>query len=284
MTPHILTIAGSDPSGGAGIQADLKSIMAVGGYGMAAITALTAQNTCGVTAIHTPPTEFLSQQLRAISDDITIHAIKIGMIGSAEAATAIATWLDQLHHTPIVVLDPVMVATSGSVLGERHYFEPLLRHATVITPNLPELAVLTNNHDPEQTEHAAHSLAEQYDCAVLLKGGHRHGTNDLGNTWITASGPQFHAPSPRIHTTNTHGTGCSLSSALATRLAIEPPEPALHWATTWLNGAIAHGSDLNVGHGNGPVDHSYRLGEYSANCNTHPKNSRRATFNMAPQL
>lgn len=261
--PRVLSIAGTDPSGGAGTAADTKSIIAAGGYAMAVVTSLVAQNTEGVRAIHTPPTDFLVQQLAAVSDDVRIDAVKTGMLGTAEIVDAVATFLDE-HRPLVVVVDPVMVATSGDRLlapDAEAAMREFCRRATVITPNIPELAVLCQSEPattPEQAVEQARRWAAETGAAVVVKTGHLN-SQRVDNMWVTTEGAMHVAPAARVETTNTHGTGCSLSSALATRLgAGDTPGDALAWVTDWLHEAIQYGSALNVGKGHGPVDHSHR--------------------------
>ncbi|PVE93198.1 bifunctional hydroxymethylpyrimidine kinase/phosphomethylpyrimidine kinase [Microbacterium sp. TPD7012] len=258
--PRILSIAGSDPSGGAGIQADLKSIAANGGYGMAAITALTAQNTEGVRGVHVPPTDFLRAQLEALSDDVTIDAVKIGMLADAEVIRTVGTWLDAARP-PIVVLDPVMVATSGDRLldpeaeGELHR---LLRHAHLITPNLAELAVLVGRVPADWPDAlaAAEELSSEVGAMVLVKGGHLPGEEAPDALIDARRRLREEFTGPRIATRNTHGTGCSLSSALATRLAQgEDATTAVAGARAWLRESLREGESLRVGRGQGPISH-----------------------------
>ena len=261
--PRVLSIAGTDPSGGAGIAADTKSITAAGGYAMTVGTSLVAQNTTGVRALHTPPTEFLEQELSAISDDVTIDAVKTGMLGTVEIVDTVAAFLD-VHRPPVVVVDPVMVATSGDRLlapDAEAAMREFCRRATVITPNTSELAVLCQS-DPattqEQAVEQARRWAAETGTAVVVKTGHLD-SQRVDNVWVTPDGTTYTAPAARVETTNTHGTGCSLSSALATRLgAGDTPGNALVWVTDWLHEAIQYGSALNVGKGHGPVDHSHR--------------------------
>jgi hydroxymethylpyrimidine kinase/phosphomethylpyrimidine kinase len=218
----VLSIAGTDPTGGAGIQADLKAIAANGGYGMAVVTALVAQNTQGVRAVHLPPVEFLNQQLDAVSDDVQIDAVKIGMLATAEVIDAVRTWLERVRP-PVVVLDPVMVATSGDRLLDKTAEAALLSLAAlaqVVTPNVPELAILAG--EPEARDwgtvlEQARRVAERHGTAVLAKGGHLAGDR-VPDALVDASGVR-ELPGVRIATANTHGTGCSLSAALATRRA-----------------------------------------------------------------
>ena len=261
--PRVLSIAGTDPSGGAGTSADLKSITAAGGYGMSVVTALVAQNTHGVRSIHTPPTDFLTDQLRAVSDDVTLDAVKTGMLGTVETITAVEAWLDE-HQPPVLVVDPVMVATSGDRLLEPEAEQAMVqfcRRATVVTPNIHELAVLTGE-GPAETEDEALAQARRWSAqtgvAVVVKTGHL-ASRRVTNTWMAPDGTQTPVESTRLDTTSTHGTGCSLAAALATRLGRgDTPEAALTWATDWLHESIAHGAALQVGSGHGPVDHSHR--------------------------
>ncbi|WP_067200930.1 bifunctional hydroxymethylpyrimidine kinase/phosphomethylpyrimidine kinase [Microbacterium sp. XT11] len=258
--PRVLSIAGSDPSGGAGIQADLKSIAANGGYGMAVLTALTAQNTRGVRGVHVPPAEFVRAQLDAISDDIVVDAVKIGMLAEAGVVREVAAWIDRTRP-PIVVVDPVMVATSGDRLldadAERALGE-LLSRADVITPNLEELAVLAGHGVDgwSQALAAASDVSASTGAAVLVKGGHLPGA-DVPDALVDASsGATTEFPGVRIATSNTHGTGCSLSSAVATRLARgESARDAVAGARAWLRESLKGGAPLRVGGGHGPVHH-----------------------------
>lgn len=262
--PRVLTIAGSDPSGGAGIQADLKAIAAAGGYGMAAITALTAQNTRGVSAVHVPPAEFLRAQLDALSDDIEIDAVKIGMLADAGVARTVADWLRQ-ERPGAVVLDPVMIATSGDRLldtAAEDALRALLPLADVITPNLPELAVLAGARAAVTWGEAldqARRLASESGALVLAKGGHLPGA-DVPDALVGSDGVIAEFTGPRVETANTHGTGCSLSSALATRRAHGETWPdAAAAARRWLRAALRSADGLGVGRGHGPIDHSVGL-------------------------
>ncbi|UKF29198.1 bifunctional hydroxymethylpyrimidine kinase/phosphomethylpyrimidine kinase [Clavibacter nebraskensis] len=263
--PRVLSIAGTDPTGGAGIQADLKSIAANGGYGMAVVTALVAQNTRGVREIHVPPVAFLRAQLDAVSDDVVIDAVKIGMLGSAAVVDEVADWLRAVRP-PVVVLDPVMVAQSGDALLDADATEALRRLlplADVVTPNLPELAALLGEREADGWEAAlaqGRALAARHGVRVIVKGGHLR-VDDCPDALVTpaAAGadPTTHVvDGPRIATTSTHGTGCSLSSALAT---LHPRRgdwlAALTEAKAWLTGSLAHAEDLEVGSGAGPLDH-----------------------------
>ncbi|MEV4901199.1 bifunctional hydroxymethylpyrimidine kinase/phosphomethylpyrimidine kinase [Citricoccus sp. NPDC055426] len=261
--PRVLSIAGTDPSGGAGTAADLKSITAAGGYGMSVVTTLVAQNTHGVRDLHVPPTDFLTAQLNAVSDDVTLDAVKTGMLGTVDIIATVTAWLDE-NPPNFLVVDPVMVATSGHRLLQPEAEQAMVsfcRRATVVTPNIDELAVLTGQPraatEDQALEQAAAWSAET-GVAVVVKTGHLDGTR-VTNTWVGPDGTRIPAPSTRVDTTSTHGTGCSLSSALATRLGRgDTPEAALTWATGWLHEAILHGAALQVGSGHGPVDHAHR--------------------------
>ncbi|WP_136611284.1 bifunctional hydroxymethylpyrimidine kinase/phosphomethylpyrimidine kinase [Sinomonas albida] len=262
--PRVLSIAGSDPSGGAGIQADLKSIAAMGGYGMAAITALTAQNTRGVTAVHTPPVDFLRAQLDAISSDIAVDAVKIGMLADAQVIGAVGEWLARVRPA-VVVLDPVMVATSGDRLladDAAAALRSLLAAADLVTPNLPELGVLLDEPAAESWEDAlaqGERLAARTGAAVLVKGGHLAGAECPDALVLQAEDGAMRVvevPGERVDTPNTHGTGCSLSSALATMQARTGDwESSLRVVKDWLRGALAASGELEVGGGHGPVHH-----------------------------
>lgn len=264
--PRVLSIAGSDPSGGAGIQADLKSIAANGGYGMAVVTALTAQNTQGVRGVHVPPADFLRAQLDAISDDIVVDAVKIGMLADAAVIRVVAEWLDRTRP-PIVVLDPVMVATSGDRLldaAAESALQRLLQRADIVTPNLSELAVLSGipTDDWDAALAAADDLSRRIGAAVLVKGGHLPG-DAVPDALVDARRGAVHEfPGERIATPHTHGTGCSLSSALATRLARgEDPVVAVGESREWLRASLRASGRLHVGRGHGPVDHFATLRE-----------------------
>ncbi|MGW9114429.1 bifunctional hydroxymethylpyrimidine kinase/phosphomethylpyrimidine kinase [Microbacterium sp. NPDC055683] len=262
---NVLSIAGSDPSGGAGVQADLKTILACGGYGMAAITALTAQNTRGVSDVHTPPSSFLRAQLDAVAADVRIDAVKIGMLGTAEVIAETAAWLNALPARPVVVLDPVMVATSGDRLidaeAERALHD-LFALVDVVTPNLPELAVLVGgtvaSSWPDALDQAA-ELAGRHGVRVLAKGGHLDGP-DCPDALVEPDGSSTTFPGARIATTSTHGTGCSLSAALATMQARTGDWGwSARLARDWLRRAIAEADTLEVGGGHGPLHHGAAL-------------------------
>jgi hydroxymethylpyrimidine/phosphomethylpyrimidine kinase len=262
--PIALTIAGSDSSGGAGIQADLKTFAALGVYGASVITAVTAQNTQGVSDIHGVPPAFVAAQLDAVFADLDIKAVKIGMAGEPATIEAIASALARWSVKQIV-LDPVMIASSGgrllspeAVIALR---KKLVSRATLITPNLPEAAALLEEavaFDESAIESQGKRLLAMGCDAVLIKGGHAHGAE---STDYLFRGDGIAALSaPRIATANTHGTGCSLSSAIAAGLAKgEAIDDAVRNAKTWITEAIAAGSRLDVGHGHGPLHHFHRF-------------------------
>ena len=260
-----LTIAGSDSSGGAGIQADLKTMTANGVYAMSAITALTAQNTTGVTDILESTPRFLSEQLDAIFTDIFPDAVKIGMVSSAELIAVIAAKLKEYKAENIVV-DPVMVATSGAKLLRSDAVEALCREllplAAVLTPNIPEAEILSGMaiSDAAGMEAAARLISEKYGCAVLCKGGHK--VNDADDLlWREGAGKWFHGK--RIDNPNTHGTGCTLSSAIASNLAKGYDlDASVERAKAYISGALA--AMLDLGHGSGPMNHMFALkGEFT---------------------
>jgi hydroxymethylpyrimidine/phosphomethylpyrimidine kinase len=265
MIPIALTIAGSDSSGGAGIQADLKTFSALGVYGASVLTGLTAQNTRGVSAIHAVPGAFISAQLDAVFDDLDIKAIKIGMVGSLEAVNAVAGALAEVRNIP-VILDPVMVATSGDVLlesgAEQALRERLIPLAKLITPNLYEAARLLGDPgiavNEEQMRDQADRLLALGTQAVLIKGGHGKGAEAV-DILATRDG-QSRLAAPRIATSNTHGTGCTLSSAIAAGLAKGVLlEDACTQAKAYLTGALSAADALDVGQGAGPVHHFFDL-------------------------
>lgn len=263
-SPNVLSVAGSDPSGGAGIQADLKTFSALGCYGMAVLTALTAQNTRGVFGVHVPPPEFIAAQLDAVLDDVEVAAIKIGMLATGEIARAVASTLNGRPEIP-VVLDPVLVATSGDSLGAPDVVgamrEVLLARATLITPNLQEAARLAGRPVPHDVA-GLRSLAEALHAlgarAVLVKGGHLEGPDAVD---ILFDGTRHHAFSvPRIATRNTHGTGCTLSSAIAAFLAQgRDLVGSVGAAKAYLTEALAQSGQLAVGQGHGPVHHFHAV-------------------------
>lgn len=277
--PPVLTVAGSDSSGGAGIQADLKTMMANGVFGMSAITSLTAQNTTGVRDVQNAEPRVLAEQIDAVFEDIPPMAVKIGMVSSADLIETIAERLSA-HQARNIVLDPVMVATSGAKLIDDDAVVALTSKlfplATVITPNMPETEALLEqalqerssaNDDPAarllsegiraeaDMETAARTLAEHFGCAVLVKGG--HGVKDANDVLVEPDGTATWFTSPRIDNPNTHGTGCTLSSAIASHLALGETMPqAVRSAKDYLTGALAE--QLDLGHGSGPMDHAWR--------------------------
>jgi hydroxymethylpyrimidine/phosphomethylpyrimidine kinase len=263
-TPIALTIAGSDSSGGAGIQADLKSFAALGVYGASVITALTAQNTRGVTGIHQVPPDFVTAQIDAVFSDLAVDAVKIGMVAQLATIEAIAEGL--AHWRPKhIVLDPVMVATSGDRLLAADAVEALrtklVPRASLITPNLPEAAALLNEPvaaSGAEIEDQGRRLLAMGCPAVLIKGGHGQGAEST-DYLVTANGI-IALPALRIATNNTHGTGCSLSSAIAAGLARgEDMETAVRNAKAWVSAAIAAADRFAVGHGHGPIHHFHRF-------------------------
>lgn len=271
--PVVLTIAGSDCSGGAGIQADLKTMSAFDVYGMSVITAVTAQNTCGVTGVQNVTGEMIRLQLEAVMSDIMPDAVKIGMLATADAVEAVADILEK-YHVEHVIVDPVMVSTSGRNLLEAEGKEQMLRRlfplAELVTPNIPEaeeiLKAVDGSVENKQTvssvqitdqtmmEKAAQAIRQKYGCNVLLKGGHMiQAADDLlyqtQAVWF---------PAQRIDCTNTHGTGCTLSSAIASALARGYSlKEAVGIAKVYVRSAMSTGLDL--GHGNGPLDHNWSI-------------------------
>lgn len=268
--PVVLTIAGSDCSGGAGIQADLKTMSAFDVYGMSVITAVTAQNTCGVTGVQNVTGEMIRLQLEAVMSDIMPDAVKIGMLATADAVEAVADILEK-YHVEHVILDPVMVSTSGRSLLEAEGKEQMLRRlfplAELVTPNIPEaeeiLKAVDGSVENKQTvssvqitdqtmmEKAAQVIRQKYGCNVLLKGGHM--TQVADDLLYQTQAVWF--PAQRIDCTNTHGTGCTLSSAIASALARGCSlKEAVGIAKVYVRSAMSTGLDL--GHGNGPLDHN----------------------------
>jgi hydroxymethylpyrimidine/phosphomethylpyrimidine kinase len=262
MTATALTVAGSDPSGGAGIQADLKTFSALGVYGTAVVTALTAQNTRGVTGVHPVPADFVGLQLGTLLDDVEVHATKLGMLGTAEVVHAVATVLRERDCGPIVC-DPVMVATSGDRLIDEDAVaalrNDLLPIADLVTPNVPEAAALLGT-TPATTldtlEGQAVDLLALGPRAVLLKGGHLGGPHSI-DVLATAEGVSI-TTRPRVATTATHGTGCTLSSAIAAlsaRSGTFDLPGIVEQARTYLQRALEGGTALDIGSGHGPVHH-----------------------------
>lgn len=263
---NVLTIAGSDPSGGAGLQGDLKTFSALGVYGTNVITAVIAQNTCGVAGVYPVSPQAIREQLAHLLDDVALDAVKIGMVASREVAEVIADVLRQ-RRPRWIVLDPVMVAKSGDILvddaGIRAVRDILVPLADVITPNLPEAAVLLDAPSPsslDDMEAMLPGLVELGAPYVVLKGGHLRGAT-CPDLLATPSGHEW-LPASRIDTDNLHGTGCALSSAIAACLAKLPldahtdaPVAAISDAKQWLHAALEASVRLNVGNGRGPVHH-----------------------------
>jgi len=260
--PRVLSIAGSDSGGGAGIQADLKTFAALGCYGMTAITALTAQNTCGVRAIHGVPPEMLRDQIDAVVEDIGVDAVKIGMLHSPEIVRTVAQAVAR-HSLPHVVFDPVMVATSGAKLITDEAITVLVTElfprAAVITPNLDEAGLLvgrTLRSQPNMLS-AAQTLLGQGARAVLLKGGHLAG-DDVADLLLMHNAEPIWLHGPRIQTANTHGTGCTLSSAIAAHLGLGLGlVDAVRAARAYIRQALQAGATVKTGHGSGPLNHSF---------------------------
>lgn len=267
--PNILSIAGTDPTGGAGIQADLKSFAAHGGYGMCVVTALVAQNTQGVRRIHTPPVDFLRDQLDAVSDDVTIDAVKTGMLGTVGIIRTVTQWWEATFDpssAPTLVVDPVMVATSGDRLldtdAEASLIE-FIHRADLVTPNVPELAILAGAEPASSSSELlqqAEEVADAHDAVVLAKGGHMGQssvTDSLVFPAVDGDRPETYSVStPRIATTNTHGTGCSVSAALATlRARGFSWNAGLDSVKDWMQRALQGAEQLDVGKGNGPINH-----------------------------
>jgi len=263
---RVLTIAGSDSGGGAGVQADIKTISACGCYAASAITAITVQNTLGVKDVHPIPVNIIEQQIEAVIEDIGVDAIKIGMLHSSEVVEGVAKTLSKFNIQNIV-LDPVMVSTSGHRLIEESAINSLIYKlmpiARVITPNIPEAEILLDGMKLEhqsQLPDAARKLSEKIGVSVLLKAGHLTEEKLVDIFYDKEDGKIYELPSVRIHTKNTHGTGCTMSSAFASMLAKgnELPEAAAK-AKDYINNAIIAGADYEIGHGFGPVKHFYNL-------------------------
>jgi hydroxymethylpyrimidine/phosphomethylpyrimidine kinase len=262
MTAVAVTIAGSDSSGGAGIQADLKTFAALGVYGASVIAALTAQNTRGVTAIHDVPVDFIAAQIDAVFSDLDVGAVKIGMLSQAAAIEAVTEGLGR-HHAKNIVLDPVMIATSGDRLLASAAVEALrsklIPRALVVTPNLSEAAALTGAalaRNEEEMEIQAREIFSLGAQTVLIKGGHGEGAESID--LLIGQGEVVRFSAQRIASKNTHGSGCTLSSAIAAGLAkgldlIDAVQAAKEYVTA----AIANADGLRIGHGNGPLHHFY---------------------------
>jgi len=262
MTSVALTIAGSDSGGGAGIQADLKTFAALGVYGVSVITALTAQNTRSVSAIHNVPADFVAAQIDAVFADFKIGAVKIGMLSQAAIVDAVAEALAR-HRAHTIVLDPVMVASSGGRLLDASAVDVLrgrlIPRALVVTPNLPEAAALTGAslaRDEREMEVQAREILSLGARHVLIKGG--HGSGEESVDLLVGQGDTVRLAAKRIDTKNTHGTGCTLSSAIAAELAKgRDLVTACRNAKAYLTATIAAADQLNVGHGHGPLHHFY---------------------------
>jgi len=266
MMGRVLSIAGSDSGGGAGIQADLKTIQALGGYGATALTALTAQNTEGVTAIEAVDPGFVVEQVRVVLDDIGLDAIKIGMLHRVEVVNAVADFFDAADSLPPIVLDPVMIAKGGAALladdAQTAIVERLIsKHATLLTPNIPEAESLTGRSiaSVADMEEAAGQLLSMGPEAVLLKGGHLPGTV-VTDIFVNKDGAHLF-DHPMVETRHTHGTGCTLSSAVATGLAqglslLESVERGLRYVEIAINEAPG------IGRGHGPLQHGHTVGEF----------------------
>lgn len=263
--PRVLTIAGSDSGGGAGIQADIKAISATGSYAASAITAVTVQNTLGVEGVHPIPIETIVAQIRAVISDIGVDAVKIGMLHSAEVVLAVKGALQEFGVKNIV-LDPVMVATSGHRLIEESAIQVLSRElvpcARVITPNVPEAEILAGEKITSQAD--LPRIAEKLSCggkvSVLMKAGHLTEDELVDVFYNAEEGHCIELRSPRLYTQNTHGTGCTLSSAFASMLAQgKSLDDAARAAKDYISAAIASGAEYQIGHGHGPVNHFFNL-------------------------
>ena len=264
---RVLTIAGSDSGGGAGIQADLKTFSAIGCYGMSVITALTAQNTQGVNGIHAVPPAFAVEQIDAVLSDIGTDAIKIGMLYSAELIEAVAEALKK-HAADNIVLDPVMVAQSGDKLLQDDAIEAIKMHlmplADVVTPNIPEASVLCERplKEVSDIESAAQTLAQHGSRSILIKGGHGEADQSIDLLFLAHENRFVRLVADRIKTHNNHGTGCTLSSAIASYMAKgKDIEEAVQKAKMFMNQAIAAGARYQIGQGHGPVHHFFQWWE-----------------------
>ncbi|WP_038173335.1 bifunctional hydroxymethylpyrimidine kinase/phosphomethylpyrimidine kinase [Vibrio pacinii] len=261
--PIVLTIAGSDSGGGAGIQADIKAISATGSYACSVITAITSQNTQGVSAIHPVPTEHVASQLDAVFSDLQVTAVKVGMLADADIIRVVAKKIRQ-YQPQWLVVDPVMVATSGDLLLQRSAIESLKNEliplADLITPNLPEAAALIGANTPtneDQMGALIEPLRALQARAVLLKGGHLDQTSDSNDLLVTNHHSEL-IRSQRVVTINTHGTGCTLSAAIASYLAQgHRLHKAVCLAKQYLTQALTHADELDVGRGHGPVHHFF---------------------------
>ena len=263
-----LTIAGSDPSGGAGLQADLKTFSALGVYGSTAIVAIVDENTQGVYGVHPVPENFVAGQIRSVISDIGADAVKIGMLHSSSLIRTVLSTLQEYPDVRRIVLDPVMVATSGDPLLQPEAIatlrDELIPYARVITPNLPEASLLlgeTVDHQ-DQLEDAARALSRLNDShvSVMLKAGHLENNNLIDIFYNAETDTSLRLASPRVNTVNTHGTGCTLSSAIAAYLAKGAPlDTAARLAKDYISAAILAGAPYSIGHGHGPVHHFHAL-------------------------
>ena len=255
--PRVLIVAGSDSGGGAGVQADIKTVTMLGGHAMTAITAITAQNTLGVDSVMKVPTEMVMKQIDVVVSDLGVDSVKIGMIGSSETAAALADLLETLPDIPIV-FDPVMVATSGARLADDatiEGFERLMGSATLVTPNLPELEALAGEAlcDEEEIIEAAAAIYRRFGCAVLAKGG--HGQGERVTDLLISPGGTTHYHSARLDTPHTHGTGCTVASAVATGLGAGLPlDRAVDRAIKYVQSALL--AAPHFGRGHGPIGHA----------------------------
>lgn len=262
MTAIAVTIAGSDSGGGAGIQADLKTFSALGVYGASVLTAITAQNTRGVTAVEDISPAVVEAQIDAVFSDLPVNAVKTGMVSRSETIATIAAGLKRWNIRPVI--DPVMVATSGDRLLRSDAIDTLVREllplASVVTPNLAEAALLSGRPQAENEDEMIHQAGHILDlgaASVLIKGGHGSGENSTD--LLVSKGNVFRIVRPRITTTNDHGTGCTLSAAIAAGLAKgQSMEDAVTSARDYLHGALIAGAGLHIGQGRGPVHHFYR--------------------------
>jgi hydroxymethylpyrimidine/phosphomethylpyrimidine kinase len=264
MTAIALSIAGSDSAGGAGIQADLKTFAALGVHGATALTALTAQNTLGVEAVHVVPPDFVLAQMKAVARDLEVAAIKIGMLATSAVIEAVAAGLKQFPDVP-VVLDPVMVAATGAVLLDNEAIATLKRvllpQAVVVTPNLPEAAQLLGTHEArgeDEMRAQAHELKRLGAKAVLIKGGHAKGP--MAVDLLLDQEGEMRLEAPRVPTKHDHGTGCTLSSAIAAELAKGATlRKAVRTAKAYVTASIAAADELHIGKGRGPVHHFHAV-------------------------
>ncbi|MBV1702023.1 MAG: bifunctional hydroxymethylpyrimidine kinase/phosphomethylpyrimidine kinase [Hyphomicrobiales bacterium] len=262
--PNVLSIAGSDPSGGAGVQADLKTFAALQCHGMAVVAALTAQNTRGVYAVHIPPVTFLKAQIDAIFADIAVAGVKIGMLGNADTVATVADRLRQ-YAPAIVILDPVLTASSGDALSTDDVRAAMMAHllplASLVTPNLAEIARLTESRVPEtegEMLESGRKLLQMGAQAVLVKGGHLPGAQAIDLLVEPAGVQRFSAA--KLMVAGNHGTGCTLSSAIAAYMARGMAlAPAVAAAKAYVRGALTHSGQLHVGRGVGPLQHFFQL-------------------------